>query len=92
MKLRMTRHAERQLTTIRGYIAKDSPRAADRVVAAIRSAADLLTTQPEMGRAVAGSRSREWPVTRLPYILVYRVDSLRQELVILADFHGAQDR
>lgn len=92
MKLRITRHADRQLTEIRAYIAKDNPRAADEVVAKIRAAATRLTEHPEMGRSVPGGRSREWPVRTLPYVIVYRVDVQKAELLILAVFHGSRKR
>ena len=92
MKLRISRHADHRLRKIKDYIARDNPYAADRVEEAIRSAARLLTDHPEMGRAVEGTRSREWPVRSLPYVIIYRIDPSRNELVILTVLHGAEKR
>jgi plasmid stabilization system protein ParE len=36
--------------------------------------------------------TREWVVPRLPYIVVYELNDLTDELAIIAIFHGAQDR
>jgi plasmid stabilization system protein ParE len=34
----------------------------------------------------------EWVVKGLPYIIVYEINEPRNEVVILAVFHGRQDR
>ena len=34
----------------------------------------------------------EWVVPRLPYIVVYEVDQAREQVIVTAVFHGAQDR
>lgn len=53
-----------ELDSIADYIARDSPRAAHRVVAYIRNAATLLETSPELGRAIPEEGVREFVLTR----------------------------
>ncbi len=43
-----------------------------------------------MGRPGLVERTRE--LVEPPYIVVYRIDEQRDEVVVLAIFHGAQDR
>ena len=45
-----------------------------------------------MGREGRAPGTREWPVPRLPYIVVYEVYEARDEVVVTAIFHGAQNR
>lgn len=45
-----------------------------------------------MGRIGRVEGTREWVVPRLPYIVVYMLREERDELVVIAVFHGAQDR
>ena len=45
-----------------------------------------------MGRPGRAPDTREWVVHGLPYLIVYRVDETKDELTVLAIFHGAQDR
>ncbi|TDR89619.1 type II toxin-antitoxin system RelE/ParE family toxin [Enterovirga rhinocerotis] len=92
MRIRATSSAERDLVGIRRYISVDNPRAAQRVVGRIRSSAMRLVDQPEIGRPGERDGTREWVVSGLPYIIVYRVDWTRAEIVLLNVFHGAQDR
>lgn len=51
-----------------------------------------LVDQPEMGRPGGRPGTREWIVRGLPYIIVYRIDWTREEIVLLNVFLGAQDR
>jgi plasmid stabilization system protein ParE len=72
--------------------AKDNPRAAVDVIARIEEKVMRLAI-PElknMGRPglVEGTRELlEWP-----YIIVYRVDEKREEVVVVSVVHGARDR
>jgi len=45
-----------------------------------------------MGRISRDSHTFEWPVPRLPYIVMYEVDQAREQVIVTAVFHGAQDR
>lgn len=81
--------AVEELSAIAGYIAKDSPQSAQRVVRYIRDRAQLLETSPELGRAVDGAFF-ELVLSRYPYILVYEIAG--EEVRILAIFHHRQQR
>ncbi len=78
------------LDAIALYIAKDSPRAAERVVTYMREAALSLEVWPELGREVSGEGVREFILTRYPYLLVYEI--VGGEVHILAAFHHRQHR
>ncbi len=92
MRLRVSRRAERELGRIRDYIARDRPRAAAGVVARLYAAVRMLAEQPMLGRQVTAAGSRQWPVRGLPYIVIYRIDQSRGEVVVLSIFHGARQR
>lgn len=92
MKVTFDPAARDDLDRIFAWIAKDNPRAAFEMIARIEAKVMRLAT-PElthMGRPglVEGTRELlEWP-----YIIVYKIDADRDELVVAAIFHGAQDR
>jgi plasmid stabilization system protein ParE len=69
------------------YVAAERPLAANRLIARVREAVDLLAEQPKLGRhgRVAGTRELIVPDTRL--IVVYR--RLRGHLQIVAVIHMA---
>jgi plasmid stabilization system protein ParE len=78
------------LDSIWGFIANDSPRAAERVVTKIVSSCQLLARFPLMGRQrpeLTNADVRFWPVPRYPnYLVVYRPDA--SPLLVLAVLHG----
>ncbi len=55
------------------YIAMDDPLAAISQDQEIEQQTNLLTTQPEMGRAGRVKGTRELVISRTPFIVVYRV-------------------
>jgi toxin ParE1/3/4 len=74
------------------WIAKDSPRAADALIARIFDKAKRLAA-PElsnMGRPGLVEGTRE--LIEGPYIIVYKVFDDHGEVVILSVVHGARDR
>lgn len=73
MQLIWSRRAIADLKSIRKYIAKENPKAAAEVAESIVVASEKLITQPHMGRIGRIYNTREWVVSDLPYILVYRV-------------------
>ncbi len=89
MPVAFTRAALRSLATIRTYIGRENPAAANRVAVQIVAACDRLEYLPERGRPglVAGTREL---IALYPYIIVYRVTPSAVE--ILNIWHGAQDR
>jgi toxin ParE1/3/4 len=78
------------LTAIGEYIARDSSRAAARVVAYIRERALLLEASPELGVASPEPGLREFILTRYPYVLIYEI--VGDEIRVLAVFHQSQNR
>ena len=58
---------------MRHYIAKDNAIAANQVAKKILEAIELLSAQPEMGRAGRVPHTRELIIADTPYIIPYRV-------------------
>ena len=92
MRVRFTLEALGYIAAAHTYIAERNPLSAARVVGRILAAAERLGDFPHIGHAGLAPGTYEWPVTGLPYILVYDVHERDDEVVILAVFHGAQDR
>jgi addiction module RelE/StbE family toxin len=86
--VRWTRRALRRLDEIGGYIARDNPNAAGRVIARIVSAVDHLATYPSLGRTGRIKGTNEPVLTDIPYIIAYRVTPASVE--ILTVMHAAQ--
>ena len=71
---------------------KDNPRAATRLIDRIFRKLELLLTPgfARMGRI--GLDPGSYELIERPYIIVYEVREQRDEIVVLAVFHGARDR
>jgi addiction module RelE/StbE family toxin len=80
------------LENIYTWIAEDSPKTAKKVVDRLFSSAELLISFPYMGHAGRDPGTFEWVVPRLPYIVVYQIDRVRDCVVVTAVLHGAQNR
>jgi toxin ParE1/3/4 len=80
------------LEGIYNWIAKDNPKAAFAVVERLFESAEHLTTFPDMGRPGRDEGTFEWVVPRLPYIMIYEIHRVRDEIIVAAVVHGAQDR
>ncbi|MDP2410771.1 MAG: type II toxin-antitoxin system RelE/ParE family toxin [Pseudolabrys sp.] len=89
--MRYTAAALEHLESIYSYIAERNEPAARRIVSDIRGAAERLRSFPRMARAGGVSGTQEWVVRGSPYLIVYEVDQMDGEIVILAVVHGAQD-
>jgi toxin ParE1/3/4 len=74
------------------WISKDSPDAAHEMIARIKVRIAALATDgfAHMGRVGLVEGTRELIVS--PFIIVYQVDQIRREILIVAVMHGAQDR
>lgn len=92
MKLVFDDRALADLEAVHDWIAKDNPTAARAVVDRMFESIEHLAAHPRMGHAGRDAGTLEWVVPRLPYIVVYEVDDTRDEVVIVAVVHGAQDR
>ena len=92
MKIFIRQEADDDLDGIFAWIAKDSPRAAVAMIEQIRAQLDLLASTgfAEMGRLGSVKDTRE--LIDGPYIIVYEVDKVRDELMVLGIFHIVRDR
>jgi toxin ParE1/3/4 len=92
MKLVYDDRALADLKNIFDWIAQDSPAAARLVADRLFSSIELLISFPFMGHLGRGLDAFEWAVPKLPYVVVYEVDQIRDRVIVTAVFHGAQDR
>lgn len=86
--IRWTRLALSRLDHIGGYVARDNPEAAARVISCIVTAVDALAAQPAMGSAGRIKTTRELVLADIPYIIAYRVTD--NNVDILTVMHAAQ--
>lgn len=89
MQIRWTTPAFNDLERITDFLLSENPTVARDVVNAITQRVAELSNFPELGRAGEIGDTRELPLTRFPYVIVYRVGSNAVE--VLHIFHGAQD-
>jgi toxin ParE1/3/4 len=66
------------LENICSWIATDSPSAAKKLVQRPFSSAELLISFPFMGHAGREPDTFEWVVPRLPYVVIYEVDRVKE--------------
>ena len=88
MQVTVSEPAGSDLDDIRAYIARDDPPAAIRMLKRMRTAIDGLEILPNRGRPGRAPGTRELVVE--PYIIVYRVQAERVEVVRVR--HHAQLR
>jgi len=72
------------------YLAERDPHAAIAAGDRLRAATRLLSEHPSIGRPGRYAGTREWVVSRTPFLLVYRIEA--DVVTILRLFHGAQER
>ena len=89
MRLCWARPAVGHLSEIRAYIRQDSPRAAAQVVKTIREQVATLKSHPLIGRPGIIEGTRELIISRLPHLVVYRVQ--QGAIEVLAVVHTARD-
>jgi plasmid stabilization system protein ParE len=92
VRIRYQLEARADIQRIYNYVAERNPHAASRVVERIRAAINLLSEFPHIGHVGRDPETREWVVKGLPYVIVHELRPAEGEIVILAVFHGAQDR
>jgi toxin ParE1/3/4 len=80
------------LDRIYAWIAKDRPRSANSVIDRILESAERLGHFPYLGHVGRVPGTFEWVVPELPYILVYTINTIDDEVTVAAVFHGAQNR
>lgn len=72
-RLEWSRVAQRDLFAAWEFIARDNLPAADRVAAALLDAAELIATQPFIGKRGGVKNTRELVVADTHFVIVYRV-------------------
>lgn len=86
-----TEQATRQLDQAHDYIAlSNSEEVADRITLKIVSSVQQLATFPMSGRAGRVPGTREMVVANTPFLVAYAIH--KDDIVILAVYHGAQRR
>ena len=84
MKVVFLSLAVKDLASIRNYIARDNPDAAQQVAARLKSIVQKLSTMPSLGKTgrVAGTRELVTPkIGKTFYVVVYRVKDNRLEIL-----------
>ncbi len=76
------------LTHLRAFIARENPRAANRIAATLLEAVERLAELPGLGRPGRIAGTRELVVPGTPYIVPYRLRGDRLE--VIAVFHTSQ--
>lgn len=76
------------LAHLRAYIARDNPKAANRIAGALLEAVERLAELPNLGRPGRVAGTRELVVPGTWYIISYRLRADRLE--IIAVFHARQ--
>ena len=73
MKIELSPRARRDLLSIRRYISKDNPAAADQTLRRIRRAVDQLALIPELGRPWQDGPTRALSIAGIPYRVHYMI-------------------
>jgi addiction module RelE/StbE family toxin len=89
LRLEWTRPAARQLQHAQNYYHALNPMAATVMAVRIVDAAKRLCEQPAIGRLGRVAGTREWVVSKTPYLLVYRERG--DALEVLHVWHASQD-
>ena len=85
--VRWTPEAAADLLEIHDYLARDAPATAVQVSERIYDSIYSLADFPRRGRPGRMPDTRELPVSRLPYIIVYEIQ--HDSVVVLRIIHGA---
>jgi len=88
MRVRWTRTALDNLDGLAGYIERENPPAAARMIERIHSAIQNLAAHPSMGKPGRVPGTRELVVAGTPFIVPYRVRESTIE--ILRVFHASR--
>jgi addiction module RelE/StbE family toxin len=89
-KVILARTALRDLGEIARYIARDNPRAAEKVGFELIEIAESLRVMPLRGFAVK-SRPGVRRLLKDPYLVLYRVDETRQVVSVQRFWHAKRD-
>jgi plasmid stabilization system protein ParE len=92
MKLLFSRRAACDLVQIADYIRQENPAAAQQVRATILESLNILAEFPRLGRLQTASDVRKYVTRKYPYLVYYRIDAAREEIVVLTIQHPARER
>ena len=81
--------AKADLSSIHSYISEYSAAKADEYIARVLQSIRILDPFPLVGRPGRVSETREWSLTGMPYIAIYRIRS-ETEIEILTIKHERQ--
>ena len=88
-EIRWTQPALERLNEIADYIARDNPDAANRLVARLFKAVDLLEQFPEFGRHVPEMRNSDYrEVIASPCRIIYRIEN--EVVIVIFVMRGEQ--
>lgn len=88
MNIKWTSGANRNLTQIAEYIARDNRQAALEIVLTILKKVALLSNNPAMGKPGRLFDTRELIIVGTPFIIIYRVKS--EQIEILRVLHSSR--
>ena len=80
--------AIQHLAHLRSHVARDNPKAANRIATGLLEAVERLAEFPNLGRPGRVAGTRELVVPGTPYVISYRMRGDRLE--VIAVFHGRQ--
>ena len=89
MKLRLTGRALDDIRKIGNYLRGRNSGASIRVRDAIEAGLELIRIYPQAGR-LRRHGVRRLTLPRYPYLIFYKVDTARNEIVVLTIRHGAR--
>lgn len=89
MNISFSPQAEADLQNVFDYISDYSEARATEYIARILQAIRILEHFPLLGRVGRVEGTREWPLSGMPYLAIYRIKS-QTELEILTIKHGRQ--
>jgi plasmid stabilization system protein ParE len=92
MKVIVRESADDDLRDIFQWIARDNPRAAAAMIARIRDRIGGLELDSLAHIGRRGYVDGTLELVEYPYLIIYRFDEARREVVVLAIMHGARDR
>jgi toxin ParE1/3/4 len=89
LNVNFTPLAQDDLRAIREWIAQEDELAAERVISRIRQTVLMFEQFPLLGHEGEVANTREFKVTGLPYLIVYRIASAT-DLDVLTVIHSAR--
>jgi addiction module RelE/StbE family toxin len=92
MKITFNPDADDDLDQIFSRIVRDNPSAAYRAIARIESTVRKLAHPAFSHMGHAGLVRDTFEILQRPYVIVYKINKRKQEIIILAVVHGARDR